>query len=553
MKVEQILFLKVKPGDLWNLDRPQGSVVGGGGQTYINFGNVPKETIESFFNQNFNDEGNIQVYVNSVYAGQQGLEVIINSRTGIRTDFRITNQAAHQNRHPSWTNQVGFPELPEGVIGAEGVKKQGVVDETWFYFFKSIGEFYAGYTETEQVEELLKIEWQTSIINFPEKVVFIDCDEESELSQDIQSKLGSLEENPNVLLYGAPGTGKTYFMQQMYNQLCNLGSEVIVDTSISSGPSEFKIKTSSVGVDWVTFHQNYEYEQFVIGKQVDSNSAGESNKLVNLKDKMGVFLNAAANVYPLKRVKESYVFIDEFNRGNASKIFGQLITFLEMDKRYDSRLNYVMPFPLPEISVNLDNNEYSPVENTYGEKIKFPYPYYLPKKIYIVASMNSSDKAVAPLDMAFSRRFNKVDFRTDYSVLEKISITNNADGINPIDNIAINLVKRINQYILSEYGKDFELGQSYIFDVILANNKNEKVEKLINTWEKKILPQFLLFFDEKSNVLIDFLRFEDSSIIPNYPFKIMNSIVGDDEYVEIGKVNTQQEYLNLLEFLSNGE
>lgn len=552
MKINQILFIKVKPGDLWNLERPQGSVAGGGGQTYINFGNISLTEIEKFFESKFDQNHNINVFVNSSYQGQNGVNVTINYRTGQRTDYRITRQAIYQDRHPAWTTNVGFPQLPQGANGANDVKDAGVVDDLWFYIYKSNGSFYAGFTEANQVINLLSVEWKKEPINTTDKVALVYCDESTKVSDEVLQKIGSLSTHPNYLLYGAPGTGKTYFMQKYYEELSKLGSEVHIDSSSVTGPSMFNVKSSKrVSLDWITFHQSYEYEHFVVGKQIDNTNSSSTN-LVNLKDKMGVFLNAAAKVYPLEEVDEAYIFIDEFNRGNVSKIFGQLITFLEMDKRYGMEYNRAIPFPFPEISIDKENSEYNSVENLSGDEVRFPYPYYLPQNIYIIAAMNSSDKAVAPLDAAFLRRFNKVEFRTNYSILEDTSKKNNNGALNPIDKTAIDLLKRLNRYVLSEYGKDFELGQSFIFDVINTKDDDIKKEKLVSDWKDKLLPQFLMYFDERSEFLTTFLKFETANQFSEYPFEIISGIHADDEYVEFNDLVTDtQDYYSILEFLSN--
>jgi 5-methylcytosine-specific restriction protein B len=552
VKINQILFIKVKPGDLWNLDRPQGSVIGGGGQTYINFGNISLEEVENFFDSRFDQNDNINVFVKSSYHGQNGINMTINFRTGQRTDYRITRQAIHQDRHPAWTTSVGFPQLPQGASSASDVKNSGVVDDIWFYIYKTNNSFCAGFTETNQVEEILSIEWKKKPISTTAKVALVYCNESTKVSDEILQKVSSLSTHPNYLLYGAPGTGKTYFMQKFYEELSNLGTEIHISSTEVTGPSIFNIESSKrISLDWVTFHQSYEYEQFVVGKQIDNkNSSGTS--LVNLKDKIGVFLSSAAKVYPLREVDEAYIFIDEFNRGNVSKIFGQLITFLELDKRYDPNSKGAIPFPLPELSVDKENGEYNSVEDSSGNEVRFPYPYYLPKNIYIIAAMNSSDKAIAPLDAAFLRRFNKVEFRTNYLILEDISKNNNNGVLNSIDRIAIDLLKRLNRYILSEYGKDFELGQSFIFDVIHSKDDEIKKEKLVSDWKDKLLPQFLTYFDERSEFLISFLKFESAGHFPNYPFEIVSGIHDEDEYVEVNdSVIDSQDYYSILEFLAN--
>jgi len=140
--------------------------------------------------------------------------------------------------------------------------------------------------------------------------------------------------NYNVLVYGPPGTGKTYLMQQVARLfVANIeGSgepSYVVDTESERKPIVTEAaKQAKVG--WATFHQSYSYEEFIVGLR--PNPSGE--QMFSLAPQPGLLLDLAE----FARLPEHYslLIIDEINRGNVSRIFGEFITLLEPDKRLDN-------------------------------------------------------------------------------------------------------------------------------------------------------------------------------------------------------------------------
>ena len=150
--------------------------------------------------------------------------------------------------------------------------------------------------------------------------------------------------------------------------------------------------------------------------------------------------------------KNFYIVIDEINRGNISKIFGELITLIEEDKRdsYEVTLPY--------------------------SKDKFK----IPSNLYIIATMNSTDKSIATIDIALRRRFTFLKMKPNAKLVE-------------YDN-ARQLMQELNQYIIkSSLGEDYQLGHSYFMKI-------ENEEDLIFIKEYKIKPLLEEYFysDEMS-------------------------------------------------------
>lgn len=131
------------------------------------------------------------------------------------------------------------------------------------------------------------------------------------------------------------------------------------------------------------------------------------------------------NINAIQKQKEEqknyYIIIDEINRGNISKIFGELITLIEEDKR--GKKEYEVTLPYSKTS------------------------FLIPENLYIIATMNSTDKSIATIDIALRRRFTFLKMKPNSSLVENLG--------------AKDLMDKLNQFIEEKLGEDYMLGHSY--------------------------------------------------------------------------------------------
>jgi 5-methylcytosine-specific restriction protein B len=258
----------------------------------------------------------------------------------------------------------------------------------------------------------------------------------------------------NTILYGPPGTGKTFSVIDYSYSITN---NKILDQS-SKGRDErkkdFDLKIEKSQICFVTFHQSFSYEEFVEGIRANTEDGGISYAVQG-----GVFKEMCQRAE--KDVDKNYVLIiDEINRGNISKIFGELITLVEDSKRAgnDEGLSVILPYSKASFSI--------------------------PNNLFIIGTMNTADRSLALMDSALRRRFNFIEMPPRPDLLRDILV----DGIN----IAIMLTV-MNKRITILYDREHTLGHAFFMPL----KELPTIEKLAEIFENKIIPLLQeYFFDD---------------------------------------------------------
>lgn len=273
--------------------------------------------------------------------------------------------------------------------------------------------------------------------------------------EDIKDLVRLLLAEKNLILQGAPGTGKTYNSAVIAVALIDgsLNSEDIdlpIDVSDHKQVMERYQELINVSqIAFSTFHQSMDYEDFIEGLRPKV-----ENGQIIYDIKKGIFkkICEAAEKEPEKNF---VLIIDEINRGNVSKIFGELISLIEKDKREDKESIHSLTATL-----------------TYSDE-----PFGVPANLYILGTMNTTDRSTGTLDYALRRRFVFKTMKADEQIV-------NAQE-EEIAEIALPLFSQVKEFIIKYNSGDMDIedlmiGHSYF----LASN----VEQLQNNIEYKIKP-----------------------------------------------------------------
>ena len=243
---------------------------------------------------------------------------------------------------------------------------------------------------------------------------------------------------------------------------------------------------------FITFHQSYGYEEFVEGiKPVfDRENENEDNEIL-YKIEKGIFYQCCKNALLLSgyegELKDFFdlskderkpffndntpkyaIFIDEINRGNISKIFGELITLIEPSKRLGADDEIIVELP------------YS--------KEKFG----VPSNLYIIGTMNTADRSIALMDTALRRRFEFVEMMPQPELLGTIKIKYKDKDIDPkeIEIDFTTMLKTINERIEYLYDRDHTIGHAYF----LPLKGGADISELASIFKNKILPLLQEYF-----------------------------------------------------------
>ena len=231
--------------------------------------------------------------------------------------------------------------------------------------------------------------------------------------------------NHAIILYGPPGTGKTYLAKALARRMLNIPEP---------DKDEMRMEESSSLGKWqiVQFHPNYTYQDFIGGIFPD---VEQTTQGIRYKKEIGVFQKLCQDARPYDKDptpdKKFILIIDEINRAELSSVFGELMYCLEYRR----------------------------------ETIKIPLfgDFAIPKNVYIIGTMNNTDKSLSGFDIALRRRFGFLKVMPDMKVLERAKGVSNLKYIEELVNRANNL----NGGLKTQLGlpEDKQIGHAYFMKI----------------------------------------------------------------------------------------
>lgn len=371
--------------------------------------------------------------------------------------------------------------IGKGVVRGESLYSKDVLIDGSDHHNYLVVDWEESFLKDKKLEKMVSMDAFANISSRRqelEKITFID---QEEVSDGQGTKQGGDEmadrSATNQILYGPPGTGKTYSTVDLALKI--IKEDLYFPEDRESNLNEYARLLEKGQIVFTTFHQSYGYEDFVEGIKVKSEGG-----VLTYEVEPGIFkaLCEDADGDPLV---DYVIIVDEINRGNISKIFGELITLIEPDKRKGAE---------EEISV------------------KLPYsknPFSVPKNVHILGTMNTADASIAKLDVALRRRFNfiemepKPELLTDTKTKAGEAIV--VEGIN-----LIKLLTSINERIELLYDREHTIGHSFFMEL----SSESSLANLKNVFTRSIIPLLQeYFFDDwkRIHTVLDCLKDPEST------------------------------------------
>lgn len=440
--------------------------------------------------------------------------------------YEITGINRHEDRserHEAWMPVHGWPDLrvPQSVEDAKSVLAE--IGGLHLYVARvDSGQYFAGFTIGASLPQGWPESCRPMFTGSGSGLVKVGSGSVEELTPLARKILDAFVDRKSVLVYGPPATGKTHAVaqvRQILDQEWSGGESIEFDPHRPDQPFTSGFQSSPIAppviTDWVTFHQDYGYEDFIVGLR----PTGEGIRLAPFA---GRLLDLAIRLHRQGR-GSGLLVIDEINRGNVPKILGDFMTYMDTSYRRaaDGSDRSAIPVNLPKVQRSPTGDPVTePIWMLSGDSFMLPAPWYFPHNVHILATMNSVDRAVAPLDSAIGRRFERIDAYADLDLLARHLGVSVQEATSPdIDAerwtpqaAAVALLAYLNDEITERLGQDYELGHLYFWKV----STWEDVQRV---WDHDIWPQIRDRFGARPDQLADLLRVNARNAPQNYPFR----------------------------------
>ncbi len=256
----------------------------------------------------------------------------------------------------------------------------------------------------------------------------------------------------NLILFGPPGTGKTYVTAQHAVSICQgrplaqLAAEDYRDQLMA----DYRKLSAAGNIAFVTFHQTYDYTDFVEGIRPKVTEGRMTYEL-----EPGALRRLATLATDEQRQGEQFVLIiDEINRGNVSKILGELITLIESDKRLKAKNELKVTLPISG--------------DTFG----------LPLNLHLIGTMNTADRSIALIDTALRRRFDFIAMDPKPEVLDSATYVGD---VQPSE-----FLKALNTKLAGVFrDREHAIGHAWFMP---GGEKPSTQEQVLKAFKEKVVP-----------------------------------------------------------------
>lgn len=486
--IDRIFFRKINPSDfkkLYDIDKPEN----GGGQTYLEAAGINPDDIIDFLSYAEISDSTLDGEERSIYTFYA--HVLGNPNENDFLEFaprkgRINYRISRQNmkyKHPAWSISNGFPEPlknDENQYTSNG-NFLGIIDNLLIIIIRTTyRKYYASFIDLSEMPK----EWPSNIglealfegdrrgvLSFKNSEVEFVNNRDTPFGRVLEkSNISTFENNiiyktglashfsRNRIIFGAPGTGKSYKLNEDSKDLLVNGGEY----------------------ERVTFHPDYSYANFVGTYKPVPLKDENNNEIISYKFVPGPFIRLL--VKALKSAKTNsakpyLLIIEEINRSNIASVFGDVFQLLDRDScgvsEYSIQTSEDLRLYLcNELGGDLDN--YSSIK--------------IPNNMYLWATMNSADQGVFPMDTAFKRRWE----------FTYLGINENEVGIDECEvslknGVRINwnnLRRAINEVLINEVkvNEDKLMGPYFI-----SKDNLDDSEKFVETFKNKVI---MYLFDD---------------------------------------------------------
>ena len=285
----------------------------------------------------------------------------------------------------------------------------------------------------------------------------LKAEESTESGGVAEDASGGTDVPLNRILYGPPGTGKTWRTRDLSLEIVGAASGDREHDRRLFEDLWFDPETGTGRIAMVTFHQNVAYEDFIEGIRPVLGKEGT----LAYEMRPGIFKLIVESAR-MRRRERFVLIIDEINRGNIAKIFGELITLMEDSRRIGRG------------------------DETY---VTLPYSrdrFGIPDNLYVIGTMNTADRSIQLLDTALRRRFAFIEMMPN---AEHEGISRDIEGID-----CTKLLKAMNERIATLLDREHQIGHTYLLEV-------DTIGKLSDAMRNRIFPLLQeYFFDDWAKI-----------------------------------------------------